>query len=160
MKQFLLKGYTVYVDDENFDLFSRASWSVSKRHGSIHAVKHVRGKRVAMQDLVLPPKEGFIVDHKDGNGLNNTKTNLRYATYSQNGFNRKNHKNRFRGVSWNKQSKKWVAQICYLGTRYYLGAFTSDVEAAKVWDKEAINLFGEFATLNFPLESRALTSKA
>ena len=93
------------------------------------------------------------VDHLDGDGLNNQRSNLRVCTDSQNGANRgkqKNNKSGYKGVHWNKKTKKWAAQIQYHKKVLNLGYYSDIIEAAKAYDKKALELFGEFARLNFP----------
>lgn len=98
-----------------------------------------------------------FIDHKDGNPLNNRIENLREATKSQNQVNKKAKANRetiYKGVSLEKRSGKWKASIGY--TTYgkkkvkNLGRFMSDIDAAKAYDKAALEIYGEYALLNFP----------
>lgn len=91
------------------------------------------------------------VDHKDGDGLNCRRTNLRAGTHVQNMGNRLKSvglSSVFKGVSWSKDRSKWVAQISIAGKRTPLGRFESEVEAAEVYNVAAISVFGEFARLN------------
>lgn len=92
------------------------------------------------------------VDHRDGNGLNNQRYNLRLATHSQNMQNRrvqKNNRSGFKGVTWNKDMKKWATKIKFEGKWVWLGAFESPEEGGRAYDLKAKELFGEFARLNF-----------
>ena len=106
---------------------------------------------------MLPDAE--MIDHRDGNGLNNRHTNLRPATDSQNQANKRKPKNgvtpSFKGVFWHGRDMKWAARIRVNGKRKYLGYFHSEVEAARAYDAVALLHFGEFAKLNFPLEQKA-----
>jgi len=92
------------------------------------------------------------VDHKDGNGLNNRKANLRLCTNSQNQANRngtqRNNTSGFNGVTWSKHDKKWRAKIMLNKKRVHLGGYYTAAEAANAYDKAAIKLFGEFARVN------------
>src|SRR5690606_29091416 len=91
------------------------------------------------------------IDHKDGNGLNNVRSNLRKATLAENNRNvRKQYgtTSRFKGVCWHLRMSKWVARIHYNGTAYYLGSFDDEREAARVYDDWARQLHGEFARTN------------
>ena len=92
-----------------------------------------------------------LADHKDHNILNNRKYNLRPATYIQNGYNQLPRKgtSQYKGVSWNKNKKKWETQIQANGIKIYLGLFTDEIKAAETYDKEAKKLHKEFAFLNF-----------
>lgn len=93
-------------------------------------------------------RKGEYVDHKNRNGLDNRECNLRLCTQSQNNANtkiNKRNKSGCRGVSFNKEKQKWRVQI----QREHLGYFSNLEEAAKTYDEKAIELFGEFAVLNF-----------
>ena len=111
------------------------------------------------------------VDHRDKNGLNNCKENLRVCNHSQNSYNKRHHKNSaipFKGVKYRadyakliKQGlyiaaaeikKPYVAQINFNKRRRHLGCFASAEEAARAYDIKALELHGEYAYLNFPVE--------
>jgi hypothetical protein len=92
-----------------------------------------------------------ILDHIDGNPLNNSIDNLRAATPSGNARNcrsAKNSSSKYLGVCWHKAAKKWRAQIKINGEVKYLGCFTCEKEAARAYNKAAAEHFGEFANLN------------
>lgn len=98
-----------------------------------------------------------LVDHKDHNGLNNQKSNLRVCTKSENMANRysvKGSSSSFLGVSMYvdkrniKKNIKWVANIRKNNKTTFLGYFQSEIEAAKAYNKKAKELHGEFARLN------------
>ena len=92
-----------------------------------------------------------IIDHKNGDKLNNAISNLRLATPSQNQANtnkQNNNTSGHKGVHWNKRNKKWVAKIGINGKGIYLGCFTNIDDAASAYDNAAQNYFGEFARLD------------
>jgi len=104
------------------------------------------------RELLRAPK-GLLVDHIDGNGLNNRMSNIRSCTYAQNVQNRQpniNSRSRYKGVCWHKRNKKWQASITKSGKRLYLGQYDDQIEAALAYDRKAEELFGQFAYLNFP----------
>ncbi len=106
---------------------------------------------IFMHNEILKVKIGHIPDHRDGNGLNNRRYNLRYATTSQNGGNRKPNKrgtSKYKGVSWNTQRQKWRAVIKVEGKLIFLGYFDVEGDAAHAYNKAATKYFGEFALLN------------
>ncbi|MGB8225740.1 MAG: AP2 domain-containing protein, partial [Sedimentisphaerales bacterium] len=90
--------------------------------------------------------------------LDNRKSNLRLATRSQNNCNRKQKKgtSKYRGVCYNKRTKKWRAAISFNGMYKHLGFFDSEEEAGRAYDEAAKIYHGEFASLNFPAEKQIL----
>lgn len=117
----------------------------------------VKAKRVDISNLVLKPKQGFVIDHKNGDGLDNRRINLRYATNGQNSQNSvqsgvyggKKMTSRFKGVVWIKDEGKWRVIIRSDGEVYYLGRFINEASSARAYDKKALELHGSFANLNF-----------
>ena len=104
--------------------------------------------------------DGKIVDHKDGNPLNNHRDNLRLCTPSQNNKNSRKQSNNtsgFKGVS--KHRDVWLAQIRVDDRFKYLGCYKDKIEAAKSYDKAAYELFKEYAKLNFDENSENYFSK-
>lgn len=95
---------------------------------------------------------GLVVDHINGDTLDNRKQNLRVASKSQNAANMRKHRgsSKFKGVCWNRKSGKWAVEIKVNGKTQYLGMYADEILAAKVYDTAAKHLFGEFAQLNFP----------
>ena len=148
----------VQVWSIDVELVSGLNWSVKKRpHTNYAQAWNPLTKRpVMMHRLILgepPSDQKVIVDHRDGNGLNNQRSNLRWVTKQENNCNRRSvGSSQFLGVSWNKRHRKWTSQIRKDGKRTHLGTFVSEIEAAKAYDAKAIQLHGEFANLNFPME--------
>lgn len=95
--------------------------------------------------------EGMVIDHIDANRSNNKVENLRVCTFQQNHFNRgkqSNNKSGFKGVSWNKQKQKWVAQIKIEGRNKFLGFFTDPEKAYEKYCQVALEKYGEYAKLD------------
>ena len=103
-----------------------------------------------MHRLLMAPPKGMLVDHIDGNGLNNRRANLRLCTRSQNRRNTRpqNASSAFLGVI--RRGDKYLAKITHAGRTEHLGTFTDEEQAARTRDRRAKELFGEFAWLNFP----------
>lgn len=120
-------------------------------------------KLIKMHRLILNAPHGTEVDHRDGNGLNNTRDNLRLAVGGQNKHNRgplRNNKSGYKGV-WQTKPNQWGVQITHNSVHIHVGVFTSPEDAARAYDAKAKELFGEFAWLNFPegQQCRALQSE-
>ncbi len=140
------------------DTFKRLQLDVGTWKPQVHKkarkVYAVSGGRVPeyLHRLIMGAQKGQIVDHINGNSLDNRKCNLRFATAKQNSVNSKARKNNLsghKGVSWNVACRKWMAIIMNSGKRYYLGVFTHKDRAAMAYDRAALFLHGEFAGLNF-----------
>ena len=102
------------------------------------------------RDIMKTPK-GLEVDHKDYNGLNNQRFNLRNCTHRQNQINKiVISLAPYRGVSWVLKRKKWKikARIKVNGRNIHLGYFKTEEAAALAYNEAAIKYFGEFAVLN------------
>lgn len=131
-------------------------WRLSTERGSTrYAQAHdshdtLKRKRVAMHRMILSARDGDVVDHINGDGLDNRRSNLRIVTIQQNAFNQKHHggSSRHKGVSYRADSGTWRAYITKDGKRRYLGTFASEDDAARAYNNEAERLFGEHAKLN------------
>lgn len=148
------------VNGKNYEWLNQWKWHALWQPSikDFYAVRHSSqklGKRksIFMHRLILGLKfgDGKQTDHKNHCGLDNRETNLRICTYSQNFQNKVSHSgtSKFKGVAWNKNSHKWQVQIMHNYQAIYLGLFNSEIDAAKVYDTKARELFGEFAHTNF-----------
>ena len=115
-------------------------------------------KQVPINRFILnieDPK--VLVDHKSGSWFNNLESNLRPSTKSQNAMNQQNQEgtsSKYKGVCWHAPSKKWRAYIKINGKQIHLGYFNTEIEAARAYNKAALELFGEFANLNIIEEDK------
>jgi len=146
----LTQGLKAQVDDDIYEELSQFKWYAHKSRNVYYARRMssaINRKRhiINMHHKIIGrPSEGKITDHKDGNGLNNQKGNLRFVTNRQNCQNRKHttKTSQYPGVCWSKQNKKWNAQIYVNGEWKKLGYFTFETEAFEVYRK-AVNALGE-----------------
>ena len=114
----------------------------------------VKPPKVLLHRFLLNASEsGVEIDHRDQDGLNNRRANLRPGTRRQNMCNkRKNHgaTSKFKGVCWNRKDARWQAKIQRRGVTRYIGNFDSEAAAALAYDRAAYTYHGDFAVFNFP----------
>jgi hypothetical protein len=169
----------ILVDDEDYELVSQYKWHVHDgKNGRFYArtnidhqdggtiVRIINGKEyeckkqtsIEMHRLIMNTPKGMYTDHiNPENTLDNRKANLRTCTNQQNCSNRgvnKNNTHGFKGITYDGRRKitPWTARIEYKGKRKYIGNYKTKEEAARAYDRKAIELNGEFAHLNFPEE--------
>ena len=153
MKEIRLSmGQIALVDDEDFEFLNQRKWYALKRKYTFHAARHNELKRpfnrnVYMHREILSLQKGEICDHKDMNGLNNQRSNLRKCTKAQNAMNI-NPYVKYKGVSWCKQANNWRAYIVLNNKQIHIGVFKNEDDAALAYNKKAVELYGEFARLN------------
>ncbi len=153
----LTQGKVALVDDEDYEYLNQFRWHAhkSKRTWSVRrniSIGHSKGTVLCMHIVLMSPPKGFEIDHKDHNGLNNQKHNLRICTHQQNQWNARKQlgTSKYKGVYWHKRDQKWM---CRIGFKY-LGLFISETKAALAYNKAAKEAFGEFACLNLILHKR------
>ena len=126
----LTQGLEAMVDDEDFEELSKFRWYALKSRRTFYAVRASRESKIRMHRVICNAPKGMQVDHIDGNGLNNCKSNLRIVTSRQNQQNIHTKKSSvFPGVSWCTSTKKWRAQIRINGKQKHIGRFEIEVEA-------------------------------
>ena len=148
----LTQGKVALVDDRDCELVGGLSWYAYKSGNNWYAARILNGKHITMQNFIMGKKDELIWDHKNRNGLDNRRCNLRLATRTQNIINsrkRKNSSSKYKGVSFYKRDGTWQSNIRVNKELIYLGRFDDEVEAAKIYDDAARKHFREFATLNF-----------
>lgn len=157
---FLTQGKVTLVDDADYEWLNQYNWYAAKQHsGNYYAVRQiptVNGKQNTIfmhrQILGLEWKNKQQGDHQNHNTLDNRQDNLRICTNQQNQMNQKPKRNtssQFKGVSWNKNAKKWQANIRINKELKHLGYWILEEVAALRYDMVAIREHGEFAHLNF-----------
>jgi len=155
----LTQGKYAIVDAADYEWLNQWKWCAMLRSSKVYAMRVERHKTILMHREIMKPPKGMLVDHIDGNGLNNRRSNMRNCTAQQNCQNRRpgtNFTSQFAGVYQRKsQPEKWYARVRCGEILAYLGPFDDEVEAAKARDQKARELHGEFAYLNFPEEFQA-----
>lgn len=161
MKQIpLSRGLVALVDDDDAaDVIAAGPWHAVPGGRTIYGRRNRRKAGGGWRSQSL---HAFLlgrpwVDHIDGNGLNNTRANLRPATAGQNAANRQTRidsASGFKGVYANKgRGKPWRAQICVNYQKRHLGLFDTAEEAGHAYDDAATEAHGPYARLNFPMEN-------
>lgn len=152
--------YFAMVDDEDFEPVNAHKWFLMKLYHCETEILYARryetinGKFTAilMHRYILEVKKREEkVDHVNHNGLDNTRKNIRICTHSQNMSFRtsvKNSSSKYLGVSFNNKNRKWSVSLSHNKTKYYLGSFLSEDEAAFAYNEKALEAKGEYATLN------------
>lgn len=152
----LTQGKVALVDDEDWVRVSAIKWYAAKYKHLWYAQREIRrtdGTRttIKLHRFILRTRAG--IDHKDGDGLNCQKYNLRSATGLQNGSNKRKTRHQkssnFKGVTWAKDRNLWRAGIRVKNKLIHLGQFINEKSAAISYDAAAIKFFGKFACLNF-----------
>jgi len=147
------------VDDWDYEELSQYKWHSQKIKNKFYACRRgserlmQRESRILMHRQIMCASPDVIIDHIDGDTLNNCRENLRRCNASQNCCNRKMNKNNttgLRGVYWNKKLNKWNASITKNKHLIHIGYFETKEEAGRARDKKAKELHGNFAVLNYP----------
>jgi hypothetical protein len=152
----LHNGMVAIVDDADISQLSSLRWYAKRDANTCYAYTVIRigpGKvRYQLMHRILVP--GFpVVDHRNGNGLDNRRINLRGCTQRQNLSNQGKFdgaSSRFKGVTWDKRRRVWQAKVTSQGKDYRLGNFDDETAAARAYDEAARHHFGSYARLNFP----------
>lgn len=154
----LTQGKVALLDDADFERLAQLKWFARRRQTSLGErwyalhTDNVTRRTLYLHREILGAPAGVDVDHRNGDGLDNRRENLRLARRAQNARNQMKRAgtSRFKGVSRNARSGRWYAAICANGVSRFIGSFSSEEEAARAYDKAAVETHREFARLNFP----------
>jgi hypothetical protein len=154
----LTQGKFAIVDPADYPRLAKYKWRLCRTKGKnvLYAERSIRlpsGKysRILMHQHLIHAPDGYIIDHINGNGLDNRRDNLRLATVAQNAWNSKkrNPRSGYKGVCFDKDKKLWRAAIVCNRKRFHLGYFKNKIAAAHAYDRAAKKYHGDFASLNF-----------
>lgn len=149
----LSKGKFALVDDEDFERVVQFKWTFTAPGYAYRQTYHkgVR-ERFYMHRFIMDAKtHNEVVDHINGNRLDNRKSNLRVCTHKENTQNSKlqsNNTSGYKGVSFDKNRNKWISYISIDRKFKYLGRFNCKHAAGESYNKAAINLYKDYANLN------------
>ena len=157
----LTQGKYAIVDDEDYEQVNQYKWLAQRKGPNWYASRQTGGRlnqrTIYLHRFILYAPSGVLVDHKNGDGLDCRRANMRLCNRAQNGQNRGfncNNKSGLKGVAWSKIANRWVAQIMVDGKRHHLGYFTSPEDAALAYDEAARKYHGKFAWVNFPITGK------
>jgi hypothetical protein len=148
----LSKGKFAIVDEGEYERLNKMRWYVQQSNG-LYAICRREGKTLWMHRWIMNAPGDMKVDHRNNNGLDNRRENLRLASNGENNKNRRKMKghwtSKYKGVFWDKKRRRWLSRINVNGRLIHIGSFETEVAAAKAYDAAAKKYHGEFACVNF-----------
>lgn len=142
-------GLVTLVDDEDYPTLSRSRWGLLG--GAIaRPVRYERGETILMSRQIMNAPSGMVVDHINGDPLDNRRSNLRVCTHAENMRNRRKSRastQPYKGVE-RQRNGAWMARITAGGQRHARGGFSTAEAASQEYDRLALQLHGPFARLN------------
>lgn len=151
----LTQGKVALVDIEDYDYLNQFKWRVCQSHSNLYALRHIKINKkqttMKMHREIMKPLKNIEIDHKNKDGLDNRKDNLRTCTSAQNKMNRGRTSiniSGYKGVHWHKENKKWRARIGINKKCINLGCYNEKKKAALAYNEAAKKYHGEFARLN------------
>lgn len=146
----LTQGKVALVDDADWGWLMQWKWTLltGSRSDNLYAQRKVKEVCVLMHRLITDAEVGTEVDHRDKNGLNNQRYNLRVGSKNNNCWNRSAYSNNkwgMKGVHYSVRDKVFKSQIQVFGKGIYLGTFSSPEAAHEAYKVAAVKYHGEFA---------------
>ena len=153
----LTQGKVALVDDEDYEKLIKCKWWAAKDCCTYYAKATLQANNIkstiSMHRVVMGLGSGDSqkIDHRNNNGLDNRKSNLRLCSDGENARNRKPYIGKsspYKGVTWHKRIEKWQTRIGFEGKQIHLGYFEEEIEAAIAYNKAAFKHFKSFSYLN------------
>jgi len=160
----LTRDKVAIVDAADHGMLAKWKWYACEAYpGLFYAQRTTKTngirREILMHRLLMNAADGQIVDHVNGDSLDNRRSNLRLCDVPQNTWNtrkrRSDAKSRYFGVTQHSTTRRWQATIVVRGVYMFLGVWDSEEDAARAWDSAALHFRCEFAALNFPDEPPA-----
>lgn len=145
----LSRGKVAIVDDLDYEWLSKYKWHVNNYGYAVGRM--VAGKKVMMHRAIMNPPDNKQIDHINHNTLDNRRENLRICTRSNNQMNRglqSNSTTGYKGVCFDKYKQRFISYLKLNGKQIRFGYCHTPEEAARRYNKAALEMFGEFAMLN------------
>lgn len=150
----LTQGKFAIVDDDVYEWASKYKWHAVRKKNSFYAVRNTERNphqtKIHLHREIMSAPIGVMVDHINGDGLDNRRENMRFANYAENGRNRgmqTNNKSGYKGVGL--FGGRWYSRIGVDGEQVHIGYFRDPEDAAMAYDAAAIAFHGDFAKTNF-----------
>lgn len=153
----LTQGKVAIVDDEDYNYLNQWKWlAIKQKNDKFYVARNIpvsnkKQSKIWMHRFIMNPEKGMVIDHLDGNPLNNQKNNLRICTHAENMRNSnipKNNTSGFKGVSFVKKHNTYESSIRINNIKIYLGYYIDPIEAARAYNAAALKYHGEFAHIN------------
>lgn len=153
-------GAPVFVDAPDYEALAAHRWYLHPQ-GYAMRTAVMDGKRttIYMHREILGATTEELIDHRNHDGLDNRRANLRRCNRSQNNQNargRYNRRSKYKGVAWDSSRQRWRAEVVANGSTRFVGRFDDERSAALAYDRAAREQYGEFACLNFPEDGERL----
>lgn len=151
--ELIISNKTVLIDANDYNVFREYSWHASTCKKSTYVLSNHSKPALRLHRLLMNCPEGMVVDHINGNGLDNRRKNLRICTVAENNRNKKPERletntSKYKGVYWRPERKKWIARLWHNNKKIQFGSFVKEIDAALAYNAGAKRVFGEFAWLN------------
>lgn len=145
-------GAEIQIDELDRELVEAHRWKLCRARPSAlpYAYTIIARKKVRLHRLLMGAEPGEMIDHANGDTLDNRRANLRRADHHESRANEGNlgGRSQHRGVSWSEERQLWRARLRCQGRSISLGYFVTEDEAAAAWNAEAVRQWGTFARLN------------